>query len=253
MSDMHSITADQLAAACRALVKVEFSSLGLEVQLPVIYPNGDLATVVVAEEGDHYVAHDGGFAAMLLAGHGVGMTNKLRAKVESLSAHYGCAFVNDRMVRRAEIDTLPLAVAVVANASRTIADQLLETRNQPMFSFRREVIERVKEFVGSSRVREDEEVFGYSGTPYHVGAVILDKTAATPIALVEAVKDRDGVDKRFREFFDISLSETMSAPDRIVLYDERARLQQGDLIVLQKVSNVVRFSDAEARLKSLAA
>lgn len=246
-----SMTAKDLEAACRALVKVEKSSLGYEVQLPVIYPNGDFVTVVVAPNGDRFDVHDAGFAAMTLANHAVRMTAKLRARIDNLSKHYGCEFANDRMTRFASADELPLAVAVVANASRTIADQLLQAHTQSVVSFRQTVIERVKEFVGKDRVRENELVVGNSGTEYHIGAAVLDRRHVRPVAFVEAVRDMDGVNKRFREFYDISLVPELSDMSRIVLYDDAADLRQGDLLVLQNVSNVVRFSDAEARLKPL--
>ncbi len=251
MSTPQNMTAKNLEAACRALVRVQESNLGFEVQLPVIYPNGDFATVVVAQNGDSFLVHDAGFAAMTLANHAVRMTAKLRARIAKLARHYGCEFSNERMARIATVDELPLAIAVVANASRTIADQLLQVPTQPILSFRQTVIERVKEFVGSNRVRENELVVGNSGTEYHIGAAVLDRQLSKPVAYVEAVRDMEGVNKRFREFYDISLVPELSDMTCIVLYDDAAELRQGDLLVLQNVSNVVRFSDAEARLKPL--
>src|SRR5689334_374445 len=188
---------------------------------------------------------------MTLANHAVRMTPKLSARIAKLAKHYGCEFSNERMARTATADELPLAVAVVANASRTIADQLLQVPTQPILSFRQTAIERVKEFVGSNRVRENELVVGNSGTEYHIGAAVLDRQLSKPVAYVEAVRDMEGVNKRFREFYDISLVPELSDMARIVLYDDAAELRQGDLLVLQNVSNVVRFSDAEARLKPL--
>lgn len=252
MTTLKKISAADLEAACRALVRVESSNLGLEVQLPVIYPNGDFVTVVVVEENNQIFVHDGGFAAMTLATNGMTLSKKTRARIASLSHHYGCEFLNDRMVKVSPFDQLPLAVAVVANASRTIADQLLQTRNQPLFTFRQEVIDRVKEVIGADRVRENEQVVGKSGTQYHIGAVVLDRLLTAPVAFVEAVKDLEGVNKRFREFYDISLLPMTNDPERIVLYDDRAPLRDVDLIILQDVSNVVRFSDAEMRFRMLA-
>jgi hypothetical protein len=252
MSTATVITAKDLEAACRALVQVQTSNLGFEVQLPVIYPNGDFVTVVVAPNGDRLFVHDAGFAAMTLANHAIRMTAKLKARIAELSKHYGCEFAHERMMRTATIDEVALAVAVVANASRTIADQLLQIHQQPVLSFRQTAIERVKEFVGASRVRENELVVGDSGTEYHVGAAVLNRRLTKAVALVEAVRDMEGVNKRFREFYDISLVPELSEMDRIVLYDDAADLRQGDLIVLQNVSNVVRLSDAEARLETLA-
>ena len=252
MTTLKLNTAESLECACRELVRVQSSSLGLEVQLPVIYPNGDLVTVVVTEENNQTIVHDAGFAAMALATAGVTLTKKMRVRIAALSKHYGCEFSNDRMVKIAKADDLPLVVSVVANASRTIADQLLQTHAQPLFTFRQEVIDRVKEYVGSKRVRENEPVTGKSGTQYQIGAVILDVKLSAPVAYVEAVKDLDGVNKRFREFYDISQLLFEPEPDRIIMYDDKANLRQGDLLILQDVSNVVRFADAENRFKLFA-
>jgi hypothetical protein len=252
MTTLRYNTPESLEAACRDLVRVQRTSLGFEVQLPVIYPNGDLVAVVVTQEGGQTIVHDGGFAAMTLATAGVAITKKMKARMLALSNHYGCEFTNDRMLKVAKEDDLPLVVAVVANASRTIADQMLQTHAQPLFSFRQEVIDRVKEFVGAKRVRENEAVSGKSGTQYQIGAVVLDKELRSPAAYVEAVKDAEGVNKRFREFYDISQLFLSPEPDRIIMYDDKAHLRQGDLIVLQDVCNVVRFSDAERRFRQIA-
>lgn len=251
MTKQPNVTERDLEAACRALVRVQASSLGLEVQLPVIYPNGDFATVVVAPSAEQFVVHDAGFAAMTLSNHGVRLTGKMKARIANLSRHYGCEFANERMSRVVPYGQLAFAVAVVANASRTIADQILQIYPQPILSFRQTVIDRIKEYVGSTRVRENESVVGDSGTEYHIGAAVLDSKLTRPVALVEAVRDMDGVNKRLREFYDISLVPSLKDMERIVLYDDKAALRQGDLLVLQNVSNVVRFSDAEARLKPL--
>jgi hypothetical protein len=252
MTTLKLSTPEGLEAACRELVRVERSSLGLEVQLPVIYPNGDLVTVVVTQENNQTMVHDGGFAAMALATAGITISKKMRVRIASLSKHYGCEFINDRMVKTAKADDLALVVAVVANASRTIADLLLQTHAQPLFTFRQEVIDQVKEFVGTKRVRENEAVTGKSGTEYHIGAVVLNQSLSSPVAYVEAVKDLEGVNKRFREFYDISQLLFAPEPERIIMYDDKANLRQGDLLILQDVSNVVRFSDAKTRFRALA-
>jgi hypothetical protein len=247
MRKQPELTAQELEAACRALVRVDTSSLGLEVQLPVLYPSGDCATVVVAPLENRFIVHDAGFATMALANYGVRLTSKMKARIADLSRHYGCEFSDDRMTRVVPADQLAIAVAVVANASRTIADQLLHVPTQPIVSFKQTVIERVRAYVGTARVRENEPVIGKSGTEYFVGAAVLDNELARPVAYVEAVRDMDGVNKRFREFYDISLVPDLRDMTRIVLYDDAANLRHGDLLVLQEVSNVVRFSDAEAR------
>jgi hypothetical protein len=117
--------------------------------------------------------------------------------------------------------------------------------------FRREVLSKVRDFVGGKRFRENEEVFGESGYSYQVSAVVLDHEAIRPISFIEPIKDHEAATKKFREFWDISRSDQFGGIRRISLFDDKRQWDRADLIILQEVSNLVRVSDTEARMREI--
>jgi len=234
-------------------VSARQTSIGIEVEMPVVYPTGDCVTVVVTVDGGHYLVHDAGFGDMYLTSQGVSLTSRMSERLGNLAAHYGCEFINGRMSRRCTEDQLALAIAVVANASRTIGDQVFDAAKAPIFDYRRAVADRVRGIVGTSRVLENENFAGDSGTLYRVTAAILDKAEKNPTAFIEPIRDHDSVSRRFREFYDLSKNPEIADAERIALYDDSKPWSQGDLIILRDVGQVIRLSDADQLLRELAA
>lgn len=249
---MRKISENTLREALTSIFEVRESNLGFEVQLPVVYPNGEMVTVAVNVEGGEYVVHDAGFGSMFLNSSGMNLTANLEKRLFSIAQNYGCEFLNGRMSRRCDAESLAIAITIVANASRSIGDQVLYRGSEPMIDFRRQAIEKISSAVGSERIRENEEVLGDSGYAYRVSAVILDQHEDRAVGYVEPIKDHDAATKKFREFWDISKSETSRDIARLSFYDDQRKWKSSDLILLQKVSNVVRLSDSDARMKEFA-
>lgn len=245
------ITAPELEKAIRALVSVRASNLGFDVQLPLVYPNGETVVVTVAAEGDEFVVHDSGNGSAILAVYGVSLTPKLNHKLSEIADHYGCEFLSGRMVRRSSLEGLPIAVAIVANSSRSIGDQMLNTPSAPIVDFKTEALEILRESVGRERVRENEAILGESGSRYTASAVILSKDQSRPVSIVEPIKDHDAATKKFREFWDISQNSDLAHLGRISLYDDRHAWAASDLNLLQNVSNIVRLTDSGSRMREL--
>jgi hypothetical protein len=249
MTVMRKIDESFIAESLSSLISVSRSNLGIELQTPVIYPNGDLVSVTIKLESGNYIVHDGGNGSAILSASGVSLTKKIAERLNKIAEHYGCEFVSGRMLRTCTPDDVGVCAAIVANASRSIGDQSLLRDQQPILDFRREVLERVRNSVGGRRYRENEEVVGESGSAYRISAVILDDGLEGPVGFVEPVKDHEAATKKFREFWDISESERYSGVLRISLYNEAWPWRAGDLSLLQRVSNVVRLADTEARMK----
>lgn len=249
---MRKISKDDLHGALNSLIEVRESNLGLEVQLPVVYPNGEMVTIVVNVEGGKYVVHDAGFGSMILNSSGMNLTANLEKRLFSIAQNYGCDFLNGRMSRRCDAESLAIAITIVANASRSVGDQILYKNTEPLVDFRREAIEKIRFAVGGKRLRENEEVFGDSGYAYRVSAAVLDHNQNRVMGYVEPIKDHDAATKKFREFWDISKAESSKDIARISFYDDKRNWKSSDLILLQKVSNVVRLSDSDARMKEFA-
>ena len=251
MTNAQIISPAEIEAASRALITARKTNLGIEVQLPVVYPTGQSVTVVVTVQDGDYVVHDAGFGAMALTSSGVALTRHLHERIQSLAKHYGCDFIEGRMSRRCNVDQIALAIVLVANASRTVGDQALEAKRRPIASFKRELTEVVSELYGN-RVRQEEAIQGTGSIIYRIDAVILDKTETKRIAFVEALGDEQSVNRRFREFYDLKRLYR-DVPHRIAVYDNRRSWRDGDLSILKDVGEPLPYSEARSHLTSLAA
>ena len=183
---MRSVTTEEIEAAARALITARQTNLGIELTMPVVYPNGQLVTVAVTIDSGRYLVHDAGFGAMYLTSAGIQMTKQLSQRLAHLAAQYGCEFVGARMQRHCDPDQIAIAAAMVANASRTIGDRALEARHQIESDFRVAVAEKLRS-IGGKRVKDNEQVKGKHGRLYRMPHVVLDASETRPIAFVMAL------------------------------------------------------------------
>jgi len=244
------VTAEEIEAAARALITARQTNLGIELTMPVVYPNGRLVTVAVTIESGSYVVHDAGFGAMYLTSAGVHMTKHLSARLAQLATQYGCEFVGARMQRRCEPDQIAIAAAMVANASRTIGDRALEVRHQVESDFRVAVGEKLRSIAGK-RVRDNEPVKGKHGRVYRIPHLVLDAHEAKPIAFVMALSSHSVVLSHFGELWDIKGANPDVAND--VVYNEHSDIRAEDKDLLGEVSNVLSLSQIPERLAGMLA
>jgi hypothetical protein len=190
---------------------------------------------------------------MLLESLGVKATAKLENSVRAGITAYGCEIGGMRVFRRcSDINEVPLAAVLVGCASRLIADYALKVDAAPIFDFKQKLLGRVIDTIGAKRVRENEEYPGQSGSTYRVGAVVLDAKASRPIAFVEAVADHNAVARRFREFYDLMQNPSLAGIERVAVYDDsKADINGSDVLLLQDVSNPVRYTDSGVRFAQL--
>lgn len=248
------ISQADLEAASRALIRARETNLGYEIEMPVVYPTGQCVSVVVTVAGGDYVVHDAGFGAMYLTGAGVAMTAKLKDKLTRLAHYYGCEFIGGRMSRVCNAQQLAIAIALVANASRAVGDQVYEVKKQRLRDFRREVGTVLVTSVDKKRIQERAEVVGESGTTYKVNFLLLDQAVRQPLAYVEPIADQDSVNAKFREFYDIKSNDDVKSVRRIAVYDDRVDWRQGDLLMLRRVSSeLLPFRDFPERVAKIAA
>ena len=233
------------------LTRVERTNQGFEVCLPQIYHTGNNVAVVVHSERGGFYVHDNGYAAMLLSNSGVNVSSRMVKAFKPLVESYGCDYQNMRVSRFCEeISQLGVVLTLVGCASRLIADHALKVEKPPIFDFKSSLLGKVVDAVGSSRIRTNEDVVGHLGSHYRVSTVVLDKREARPIAFIEPITDRDAVSRRFKEFYDIMLNPSYSEIERVAVYDETAPISSGDALLIQEVSNLVRFTDAPTRFKA---
>lgn len=250
---MSKLSVDELEAASRSLVTARETNLGFEVELPVVYPNGQRVAVVINVAGGAYVVHDAGMGAMYLTDAGVSLTKEISGRLRKLADTYGCEFISGRMTKSCSEKQLAVAIALVANASRAVGDQIYEQREGRVRDFRREVATTVARTVSDTRLKKSAMIVGESGTSYRVSNIVLAMDKQSELAFVEPISDQTAVDRRFREFFDIARNDEYANVHRISVYDDRMSWRDGDLAVLNKVSNIVPYSSLTRRLERLAA
>lgn len=244
------LTREEVESAASALIEARKTNLGIEVTMPVIYPTGQCVTVVVTVEGGEYVVHDAGFGAMFLAAEGVKFTSDLHRRLRNLAERYSCDFIESRMTQRCTVEQLSVAIALVANASRTVGDQALNVRQQPEYDFREVVAERVRTVVGR-RARDNQEFRGGSGRMYRVSNVVLDSAERRPVAFVEATHTRATLEHHYTEFSDLRFA--YAHVSNISIYDEQEKWTRADLSLLARVSEVYNLKDSKRGLERLAA
>jgi len=226
---------------------------GIEVTLPQIYHTGHSAVVVVSEVPGGFLVHDNSYAAMLVSQFGHSISEGVQKQIAKAVCSYGCEIEGLKVYRRcSSLEEIALTSVLVGCASRLIADHLLESPAQPAFDFRTRVVTKVSEVVGARRVRTNQEVSGHLGAKYHMTAVVLDRHESKPIAFLEPVNSKDSIARKFKEFYDLSRTEAYFGIDRVAVLNDDKSLSAPDVLLLQEVSNPVRFSDAPSRFAAWA-
>lgn len=238
-----------LKAALCDLSTVEVTSQGYELVLPQAYHTGNAVAVVVQNEATGFYVHDNGYAAMLLEGLGVRPTHALQSHLHSSVEAYGCDLAGFRVFRRcSDWAEVAFAAITVGCASRLIADHALRVDAPPVFDFKRALLGKVEESIGISRIRENQEYRADKGTSYKVTAVILDARESKPVAFLEPISRHQAVARKFREFYDFMLTPSLVDIERVAVYDDsQSEITSGDILLLQDVSNPVRFRDSGKR------
>lgn len=242
---MMDIAKLDIKGAICGLITVTETNLGIEVSTPVMYPNGDMATVVITQEDAELVVHDAGLGALHLIKHGMKINKLARLKISEAVNRYGCQFVANRVTRRTSTEYVGLASLTVANASRAVADEAVEIKRSLESDFREAVLNNLRDLVGN-RVRENETIKGKSGRAYRVPALILDQSEKNPVAFVSAISSRSTIPTHLTEFFD--LKNAFDDIFRKAVYDDSGDLREEDRLLMSQVADLVPFSQVKRRL-----
>lgn len=236
-----------LKAAICDFTEVNRTSQGFEVSLPQAYATGNIVTVIVSQVSDGFVVHDSSYAAMALQKSGTSRFSQMIEEVRKPLEHYGCELSDMRVTRRCTAaDEVPLAMVLVGCASRLIADRALDSEKLPMFDFRAKLLGRVTDIFGSDRIRMNTAVEGHLGSRYKIAATVTARESAKPIAFVEPLSDPNSLPRKFKEFYDIGLNSAYVDVQCVTVIDDSKAFPAGDMLLMQEVSTLVRYSDSAA-------
>jgi hypothetical protein len=201
------LDAAAIERAVKDLVVAEPSNLGVEVILPVAYSGGDLIAVVVERRQDAALVHDAGLASMRLSSGGITLTRSVIVRLQEHANRFKCVFADGGVSAECDSTSVGITAALVANASRSVADYALEVRHHVETDFRRTVSDTLRELIGH-RLRENEEIRGSSGRKYRVLATLLDQSEKSPVNFIASVSTRNVVPNIFAMLYDIKPSSS---------------------------------------------
>ena len=188
---MSDIDPTIVESAARSLISARKSQGGgIEIDLPVLYPDGQGVSVSVARENGSWCVSDQGLSVMYLTSYGVKVRRDLRHRFVQEVSQYGCEFFEGKVYRVCSAEQIPVAAAFVANAARTVGDYAREIRQSTATSFKDAVEQAVSSSRLCDRIRRRRSYRGKSGRQYRVTYVRMDETEERPEAFIEIISQR---------------------------------------------------------------
>ena len=247
--DISKIDTNRLRSDLCNQFNIEPIEHGLQVNTGVLFLSGDCVQVSVYPDPNGFLVSDHCSAAMYLESHGLTIGAKLRHSFSGYAQKYDCAFISNRVQKTCTTDQVPIAITLVANASKSIADYIIDFRRKHEASFKRKVSEQLEEIVGN-RMRKREPVTGQSGLVWHVDNVVLDQDLKHPIAFIETVPNRNAVPRRFATFLDLKGKYEGVSTTAIIKDVNDLRLE--DRLLLKRCCDPVEFEKSKSAFKKLA-
>lgn len=248
---MNMLSEEFLKSAICNITDVVRTNQGFEVHIPQVYSSGNVVSVTVSAVPNGFIVHDNSNATMILERSG---TKKLQSLINDASKgieYYDCSIQDGRVSRIVDsLDEVAMSMLLVGCASRLIADQILKVKSAPIFDFKSKLLGRVAEIVGSDRVRQNENVYGQHGSRYKIAALVLNHDRTKPIGFVEPILDASSVARKFKEFYDIKGNADYDTVEFVAVTDEQSNISASDALLMQDVSNLVRFQDSSVRFKA---
>jgi hypothetical protein len=174
MSDQKDLIRGLESAIERAigqLVTVRHSSVGSYVNLPIFYPSGAAASVLVTAEGSDFRVSDAGFAyrEVELVGGETAFSRRAKRLVDDLGLH-----VSSRIIWAHATGTeLAGAIADVGSTSAKLAAEIVSRiAGSPDVELAEHLQERLAKVFGSVNVDRDTTIPGASTRPWDVSAIV---------------------------------------------------------------------------------
>ena len=247
--NINEINIDTLKSDLCNQFNIEPTAHGLHVNTGVLFLSGDCVQVSVDSDPDGYLVSDHCLAAMYLELHGLTIGTKLRHSFSNYAQKYGCEFKSNCVQKTCTTDQIPIAIAMVANASKSIGDYIIEPRRREDTGFKQQVSAKLQEAVGL-RMRQREAVRGYSGRVWHVDNIVLDKQLKHPIAFIETVPNRNTVPRRVTAFLDLK-NKHQGATNTAVIKDDND-LRPEDYQLLKEICDPVTFDKSKPNFENFA-
>ena len=217
-----------------------------------LYPSNAVVQVIVRRVASGFLVSDDGGAVREAVTAGVQLSKAAQAKYVGVTSKQGLHFHNGVVsAPSVPIEALPVAVVLVANAAKEIADQIfLHYRIKRVRDFRALVSGLLRNELMQSP--HEELIAGQSTRTYRFENVIVLPSGKR--AIVDPVlRDSNSINARVIANLDVHGAANDSITQRIV-YDDEENWESDELNVLHMTSvPVVPFSKAKIALSDLLA
>lgn len=222
---------------------------GVVVTTQCVYPSNSFAKVFVQGGIDTFVASDEGSALREIESVG-GDVPKPDKMLAPIVKRYGLQ-IAEGVISAPPCDSasLALAIALVANASKSVAEWLFEhTKIRPVENFKFEIASILRRDFHNS-VRSDTLV-GHSNKPHKFDNIIF-LSGSRRLVIDPVINDRSSINARVVANMDLRAAEYSGLEQRIV-FDDRQDWKIEDINLLQVGAPVIQYTRAQEVIKRLA-
>lgn len=215
-----------------------------------IYPSNGFVQVVVHGIGNTFSVSDNGGAINELESAGMNFTkpdtvlSKL-VKAQGLSFQRG--IIKSPLVSR---EALPVAIALVANVSKDVADWLFDNSKIKRNRDFKGMVRKFLEITFDKQAHKDEIVVGVSNKPHKFENVIIISNGRRLI-IDPVIADASSVNARVVANLDVKMANIQGLEQRII-YDDEDDWNPADLNLLQVGAPVIAFSKSASVIRRLA-
>jgi len=216
-----------------------------------IYPSNGFVQVMVYGNQSSFTVSDNGGAVNELQAAGVDLTRS-DASLSRFVKRHGLTFrhgeIQSPVCSRAE---LPSAIALVANASKDLADWLFDNskikRNRDIKAIVRSLLQMTFD---RNAIKEDGTIVGVSNKPHKFENIIFLSNDRRLI-VDPVIRDASSINARVVANMDVRLANLVGVEQRII-YDDEDDWQPEDLNLLQVGATVVPFSQSAGVIRRVA-
>lgn len=241
---------DQIRSGMLKLQQYHKTADGVAVVTDCLYPSNGVVQVIVRGAGDKYIVSDEGGALREASAAGADLDRSASrfsraVKMQGLQLDHGV--IRSPFV---SLETVPVAIVLVANASKELADHVFETWRLPKARNFKQLVKLLlrSEFSGD-KIKEDV-LLGNSNKPHAFDNVILLPGGRT-LVVDPVMKDPNSINSRVVANLDVQAANHPGIIQRLV-YDDEDHWRADDLSILQ-VSKVpvIAYSKSAVALRQL--
>jgi len=214
-----------------------------------MYPSNGFVQVIVYGGGDSFRVSDNAGAINELVSAGIDVhrsDGSIARKLKEQGLQVSHAAIVSQVCTRNE---LPIAIALVANASKDIAEWLFDTaRIRPQRDFKalvRAFLDRTFE----SRAQKDVTIVGGSNKPHRFDNIVITPNGGRLI-VDPVIHDHSSISARIVANMDVRNADIPNLEQRII-YDDEDDWNAADLNLLQVGAPVIAFSKSVAVITRL--